>query len=461
MQQIFKTRYLENIGEFMKLILVRILVPMCLIMSAGTSIANNSTDYFLQNDRMPLEEATPEGLSNYYQEYVEWLLEQGYSPASIIISSVGRGMTLADAVYLMSRVQPESAKDYFNTAESLLPNLPGWVCSNSNSLGHRYDKPLDRPQLTSGSTLEEVADLYFEENERFIKVPDWQNGVGHASARVDELIKFKQIEIDRVSSDDDHPVDSWWFLEQFDIPSNVVVVGLYPDDKRLVIDARLDELEALKQQGTASLPVMFMYNDVKHIPMSDVERVPDESYGGSTMKGGEHDDYVDLDDGEISASEVINRFEADEQMVPPTREWRRGDHHLMVRTEELLELFTVPEKDEIDPKIWQQSVARLNQMPVEPIHISLFRDAKGERWLDDSSVVAVAKEQDRDRVPVVFFYHGMDRQPCGMPSACISDIRAAAIAGSNCPECIGRPPKPPTNVPPVIVPPGDGPISPN
>ena len=78
----------------------------------------------------------------------------------------------------------------------------------------------------------------------------------------------------------------------------------------------------------------------------------------------------------------------------------------------------------------------------------------------------MAKEKGIERLPAVFFYHGVERQACGMPSACLPDIKAAAIAGSQCPDCFDECPecvggKPPYGGRPVIVPPVAGPISPN
>ena len=434
-------------------------------MVAGNSYADNATDYFIQNDLAAIEAERPDGLSNHNQEYIDWLLAQGYSPTSIIMSSVGRGLTLADTIFMMSRSQPESVENYYKTAESLLPSLPGWVCSTANAMGHRYDKPLDRDSLGDSSSLARVAKLYFEENERFVKAPDWQNGMGHINANVDELIKYKQMEIDRVSPEDDDPIDSWWYLDQLDGKRTVVSASLFPKDQRIILDARLSDLLAMKQSGASSVPVMFMYNDNGHVPMSDVERVPGELYGGSTMKQDEID-YIDYDDGEITATEVINLFEARGDRIPPAREWRLGDHHLMVRTDELSKLFTIPEKEDIDPEFWKRSSEKLAKSTINPIHITLVSGAKGERWLDNRSLVAVAKEKGIERLPAVFFYHGVERQACGMPSACLPDIKAAAIAGSQCPDCFDECPecvggKPPFGGPPVIVPPVAGPISPN
>jgi hypothetical protein len=218
---------------------------------------------------------------------------------------------------------------------------------------------------------------------------------------------------------------------------------------------------------------MFMYNDNAHIPVSDIERVSGEPFGGSEMKGN-NIDYIDYADGEITASEVIRRFDSDGKRVPPVRDWRIGDHHLMVRTEELTTLFDIPEKRDINPTEWQEAVNRLERQSQKPLQISLLADSDSERFISSTVLVSVAREMGLKRLPVIFFYHGIERQSCGMPSACLPDIKAAAEAGKasltipNKPST-GIPPSvpntPSTGIPPsvpkVLIPPVVGPISPN
>jgi len=239
----------------------------------------------------------------------------------------------------------------------------------------------------------------------------------------------------------------------------VHAVSLYPRDRRVVVDTRLEELLALREQGMSTVPVMLMYNDVNHLTVSDIERVPVERFGGSVLKNDEID-YLDPNDGEITASEVINRYQTEGLRLSPTREWRVGDYHLDVRTDELMSLFEVPEREDIDPATWDFWEAQLRAGLQKPMHMTLFGDADNQRWLQDKEMVAVARELDIKRLPIVFFYHNIGREPCGMPTACLADVEAAARAGGlvETPTPILATPLP---LPSVIVPPGIGPVSPN
>jgi hypothetical protein len=444
----------------MKLFPKKTSVVIALMIAASNAYADNATDYFLQNDLAASEAEGPDGLTEHYQEYIDNLLDKGYSPASIIMSAVGRGLTLADVTYLMSHSRPESAGNYVNTAEALLPSLPGWVCSSPSAMGHRYDTPIDVDKLSQTKSLADLAKLYFDENKRFVETPDWQNGVGHTNVDIDELIEHKQEEIKQHSELKSEPVDPWWFLSSANPSSDVISVGLYPEERRVIIEHRLVTLQAAKQRGVTEMPIMLMYNNINHIPTSDIERVPNEDFGGSQMKG-DKIDYINNQDGEITATEVISRFEADGKRISPVRDWSTGDHHLMVRTDELATLFDIPKKEDIDPALWQEANKRLAQKTQKPLHISLLSDSDGERFLDSASLVAAAQEQSVKRLPVVFFYHGVDRQPCGMPSTCLPDVKAAAKAGSGRPDLFTSPDRKPPFKPPVIVPPVAGPISPS
>jgi hypothetical protein len=441
-----------------KRVLIRI-IPACLLVAAGTAIAGSATDYLLQNE---LAATWSEGLADSNQKHIDRLLEEGYSPAPIIMSAVARGHTVADTVFMMSRSQPESSKRFFDTAESLLPSLPGWACSNANAIEHQYDTPLDPEKLGDSKSLGQVADLYFDENERLVNAPNWQNGLGHANIDLDELMNYKQAELEQADGTNSKTVESWWYLDSGKVSSNVVTVGLYPEQRRVVIHTRLRDLEALQRSGVTQVPVILRYNDNHHIPMSDIEVVPGQLYGGSEMKGYDID-YINYNDGEITASEVINRFETDGKRIPPVRNWRSGDHHLMVRTAELEELFDIPKKQDIDPVVWQKAVNRLRQQTQRPLQLSLLAGSGGERFIGNPVLVAVAKETSMRRLPVTFFYQGTERRASGMPSACLPDIKAAAKAGSKRPiivEPTGKQPATPGNGPPIILPPIT-PISPS
>jgi hypothetical protein len=443
-----------------KRVLIRIIFPACLIASTGAAIANNTTDYFLQND---IADTWSEGLADSNQKHIDLLLEEGYSPAPIIMSAVAHGQTVTDTVFMMARSQPANAERFADTAESLLPNLPGWACSDANAMEHRYDSPLDPGDLGDSKSLAQVADLYFDKKKRIVNAPSWQNGLGHANIDLDELMNYKQAELEQAADKNSKTVESWWYLDSGKASSNLVTVGLYPEQRRVVIHNRLRDLQALQQSGVTQVPVLLMYNENHHIPMSDIEGVAGELYGGSEMKGNDIA-YIDYNDGEITASEVINRFEKDGKRIAPARNWRSGDHHLMVRTAELEELFDIPKKQDIDPVVWQKAVNRLNQQSQNPLQLSLLADSGVKRFISNPVLVAVAKEASMKRLPVTFVYQGTERRASGMQSSCLADIKTAANAGSMPPDLFnnptGKPPGASANGPPIILP-AISPISPS
>ena len=284
---------------------------------------NLGVDFYEQNDFYSNALNRPQSTSEFYERQVNWMLENKYPPASIIMSSVGRGMTLADTAYFMSRAQPEKAQEIYELAVDIMPVLPGWACSAASGIPNRYDEGIDPAQL-GAPTLQEISRLYFEEGRRFMDYPKWQQNQGNANISLDELIRFKESEI--ASSGE----DSWWYRPDARVKTDVVMVSLYPTGERVVIDARLEQLRKMKAAGKSTVPVMLLYTERSQIPMSDFNREPAQlgDSGSATQGKPGANPYINYDDDEISASEVIARFGSTGQRVSPTRDWHKGDHHL-------------------------------------------------------------------------------------------------------------------------------------
>ncbi|MFT5137251.1 MAG: hypothetical protein ACI9XU_000568 [Arenicella sp.] len=98
-------------------------------------------------------------------------------------------------------------------------------------------------------------------------------------------MNYKQTELEQAVDTKSKMVKPLWYLDPGKPGINVVTVGVYPEQRRVVIQTRLKDLQALQQSGVTQVPVMLMYNDSDHILMSDLEIVAGETFGASQMKG--------------------------------------------------------------------------------------------------------------------------------------------------------------------------------
>ena len=229
---------------------------------AGTD--DIGVDFYEQNDFYTTTLNSPESTAGFYERQVNWMLQNGYPLASVFMSSVGRGMTLADTAYFMSKANPEQAEAIFALAMDIMPNVPGWACSVDSAMGNRYDSAINADELPPAPTLETFASLYFDQNKRFMEYSNWQQNKGQASIRVDELLRYKQQEIELAGR------DSWWYRPDDRVSTDVIMATLYPTNRRVVIDARLEELQQLQRSGTEQVQVMLLYAESGQIPMSDL-----------------------------------------------------------------------------------------------------------------------------------------------------------------------------------------------
>ncbi len=373
-------------------------------------------DFYQQNDFYTSARNLPESTSRFYERQVNWMLEQGYPPASVILGSVSRGMTLADIAYFMAKAQPAEAEKIYQLSVEMMPLLPGWSCSDEQGRRNRYDRTIEPSDGHAVNNLEQIANQYFDEGKRFVDYPRWRQGEGHTNIAVDELIRFKQQELEAQGK------DSWWYRPDTGVDSDVLLVTLYPSERRVLVDARLEDLEAM--QG--DVPVMLVYAEQGHYPLSDLApREKKHSPESAAEKGA-----AMYDDSQISAKDVIARFSRTGQRLSPTRDWHNGDHHLMARVQELQKLFDVPEKDEVPEEDWQRWEQTLNSGIERPLVISLYEGDGDDRYIDRSGLVAVAAQQKLERLPVVFFFHGDQRQLCAQPVECKQALQEAISSGS-------------------------------
>ena len=174
---------------------------------------------------------------------IKGFFAEGYAPASIMLHGISLGMAIDDLVYLAVKAQPQRAQEFHDTAISLLPFLPGWVCRQSTGAG-QYVQGYEVADLGANATIAEVARRYFEENRRLIPFPSWAGGDGHMDASAQELASLIS--------------DQWWYKQgrtaprsSLSAPNRPIFVSLYKDNKEIIVDADLE----LVHSGPAVFPV--------------------------------------------------------------------------------------------------------------------------------------------------------------------------------------------------------------
>jgi hypothetical protein len=393
----------------------------------GAAVANAEivSDVHIQTDadavRLDIDSRT-------YKE-IEGFFQGGYPTASVLLHAVSQGMAIDDAVYLATKANVENAAEIYATAAGLLPSLPGWVCHSSATGDSRYHREYPLDDLGPQPTVQAVADRYFNQNQRIAPFPDWQAGGAHMKASVAELAGLLKPE--------------YWYESAPDTTASAkrpVFVSLYKESKDIIVDDNLHQVEKAQQQGVAQLPVVFIYNETKYNPIS--------KYG----------DNVTLND-------VANRYFSGGEQLTAVPQWSDGDHHLNVKMGEFESLFTLPKKEDVDPARWAELENDLKQngFTKSPVLVTLL--SNNRMWLADPARVAVAKELGIKSAPTVAFFHGIDRQACGLSATtCLDRICEAAVAAGADPSVCSEAPAAgggaaPLSSPPT--PPGGGTPSPS
>lgn len=335
-----------------------------------------------------------------YQE-IKRFIEQGMPPASVMLHAVSLGVPIDDVVEMCTRADTSMAQQFYDTAISLLPSLPGWACRANGSHAGRNAPNFARESLGPQPSVNEVASRYFDSRARLMPFPDWQKGEAHIQASTEELLNLL----------DDN---AFWYQPgdnanatpsaSFD-PRRPIFVSLYNDKSQVVIDSDPRVIRAAAAAGLPTLPVVFIYNEENQMPLS---RMGDNA----------------------QLRDVASRFFDNGKEVTPVPEWRTGDFHMKVETDEVTDMFDIPNRDQIDPVRWSELEAdlRVNGFK-QPLKVTFLRD--GERmWVDQPERAAVAASMGMQNMPVVYYYHGFDRMSCGAEAmSCQDMVCDAAIAG--------------------------------
>jgi len=342
--------------------------------------------------------------SRVFEEFAR-LFDLGYPPATVMMHAVSTGMSINDILYIAVKSDLSRAQEFYDTANSLLPALPGWVCQAGGQT-ERYTRTLGPDELGDDPTILRVAQSYFESGKRVVPFPDWSQGRVHMQARVSELV-------DLVGD------EQWYVAGRSDgsprtVPNRPVFVSLYKHNESIVVDSGIQRIQRAAEQGRERLPVVLVYNNRRQRPIS--------AFGRDATLG-----------------RLAEAFYADGIELTAVPEWQVGDHHKKATPEELGEIIEVPDREDISEDRWEtlEQEIRNNGMELSrPLLMTLVRSGQGRAWLDDPAKVAVASELGMSSLPVVLFYHRLDRRPCGEPSNC-GDLlcEAATAAGASGAVC--------------------------
>lgn len=336
-----------------------------------------------------------------YEELAR-LFDLGYPPATVMLHAITTGMSLNDILYIAVKSDLSRAQEFYDTAESLVPALPGWVCQEKSDR-QRYIKAVKLSDLGSQPTIHQVADVFFNQNRRIVPFPDWEDGRVHMTASVKELS-------DLVSN-------QHWYIPGKDdgtpltAPNRPVFVSLYKYNNGIVVD-NVARIRKAQEQGIESLPVVLVYNDIDQRPITSFP-------------------------SDVTAAQIAQYFYSEGLELTAVPEWPVDDHHKMASPDELRDVVEIPNKDDIAPDRLEAAEQKLrdNGMKLsKPLLLTLVRSGRGRAWVNDPITVVAADELGIKQLPVVFFYHRIDRTPCGEPARCEDMLCEAATSAGASPK---------------------------
>jgi len=356
-------------------------VPAQAVVQSDVHIQSDSDYVRLDTDR------------RLYQE-IKGFFDAGYPASSVMLHGVSLGLTIDDLVYLAVSTNPDRGQEFYNTAISLLPSLPAWACNLAKTNENRYQLNYALADLGSKPTVAAVAQRFFDGDQRLTPFPDWQNGAAHFQGSTAEVSKLKG-------------QDYWYFPPQNKLAptERPVFVSLYRDTKKIVVDDRYGQLEAAQAAGKATVPVVILFN---------------ETYQREVSRFGE----------QPKTGEIMDAFFARGEELTPVPDWQRGDYQIMATTDDLLKLFEVPKKQDVDPGRWQEITQSIQKDGFKTPMLVTLQAEGNNRFLNDPARLAVAKDMGIKNIPVDFFYHRLNRLACGqLATNCADQVCNSAIAG--------------------------------
>ncbi len=327
-------------------------------------------------------------------EQIQTLLRSGYPIAAVLLRGVQLGVPIDYMTNLAVQARAERAREIYETAITLLSSLPGWSCREGGR-DYPYYGLYRAEALGAQPRIGEIARRYFEEDLQLKPFPRWLTGDEHARISSAELAPLVDTDQRWYSLIDAKDADA--------LTPRPVFVSLYKDQMDIVVDDNLDLVGDAVRRGDPDVPVVVIYNQVHQQPVSRFEAPTVES--------------------------VSKRFFEEGIQLTPVPLWEEGDHHFVAQISELKSRFNMPSKKDVGEERWARLEADIAENGfVKPVLITLYED--GERqWIDDADRVAVADAAGFTELPVVMFYHALDRLPCGEAATCTELVCCAARAG--------------------------------
>jgi hypothetical protein len=202
--------------------------------------------------------------------------------------------------------------------------------------------------------------------------------------------------------------DAFWYRnDRADRPdTRGIMISLYQHDGSIVVDGNPERLREALDRGETSVPVVLLYNEELHRPVSD--------FGANALVG-----------------DIVAAFFSEQLQLTHVPDWRDpfGDYHNVADIAEFEEFVTLPTREEIDDARWSKLTTELQAdgFSRKPVIVSMYHE--GNRvWVDEPDRLTAARELGMEQAPVVYLYHGIDRLPCGVApgSDCEDRIRTAA-----------------------------------
>ena len=366
-------------------------LTVALILPVGVN-AELAEDTHINRDdhvRLDIDPTTFDQFKRFY--------DSGYPPASIMLHGVSLGMTLDDIVYLSVKSDPARAGEFYDTAVSLLPSLPGWVC-RSGEVGDRYADYITLDQFASKNSIAAVANEWFNNSRQLSPFPNWKRGQAHMDASVAELASLLNAQ-------------KYWY-QPGGGRSSPLFVSLYKDNNEIVVDGGVGAINQAQQAGKSTLPVVIVYNQNHQRPLSRYS-------------------------SEATVTDIANEFYNNRIEITPVPEWKDGDFHMQATIGDLKGLVDTANADKISDEEMaaaKQEITANGGTVKDPLLLTLLRSGTGQAWIDSPATLEVAESMGVPQVPVTMFYQDMDRQPCGAPSSCRQQICDAALAAGGAPQ---------------------------
>ncbi|MDH3639560.1 MAG: hypothetical protein OES09_14030, partial [Gammaproteobacteria bacterium] len=341
------------------------------------------------------------------------------------------------------RTNRHQSRDYFNDAARIVRAFRGWRCT-AGGADDAYRKAFQIGDLETPD-LDEIIKRYFDGDERLLPYPNWFQGAPHLQVPISELRGYV------------NPDHRWYRTGDLDeggygiVKPRPVIVSLYKEKQRVLVDIDVAGLESVAQAGARDLPVVVWYNTE---PVKFVS-----GYGtDATIKT------------------VVDAFFEDGYSLTLVPQLGFGDHHLVTTIAELKdELDYVPALEDIDEERVEVLAAEFRNIEFRrPLPVALFR-VEGGRAVRavESDRLAVAENLGITQVPVAFYFINNAREWRGARRV-DCDVVLCEAAGGNPLDC-GRLPQfvefgaqspgqpggvVPSEAPPVSPPPVPPPITP-